>query len=419
MDKFIIEGPVRLEGTVSASGAKNAVLPLMAASLLTRGVSKISNVPGLRDVRTFMMLLDMLGAKCELVDDLLTIDTTGLHSIVAPYDHVKKMRASVYVLGPLLAFKGESLVSLPGGCAWGPRPVNLHIEGMKAIGAEVDVTEGYIHATSRGRKLSGGSYRFEPSSVGATCNVMMSAVLADGVTELQNCAIEPEVTQLVEALIDAGAKIEGAGTTTLKIDGVESLNPINQRVIPDRIEAGTFLTAAAMTRGDVTVKNCCPDHMTALLDILKAMGCDIEVTKDSVRCSITGKPTPVEVVTHPYPGFATDMQAQVMAVASVAEGTSHITETIYPDRFTHAAELCRLGAEIRIDAAVATIDGVDVLNGAPVMATDLRASAAMVLAGFTALGETSIERVYHIDRGYERIEEKLAALGGVIRRVNE
>ncbi len=419
MDKFIIEGPVRLEGTVSASGAKNAVLPLMAASLLTSGVSKISNVPGLRDVRTFMQLLDMLGAKCELVDDLLTIDTTRLHSIVAPYDHVKKMRASVYVLGPLLAFKGESLVSLPGGCAWGPRPVNLHIEGMKAIGAEVDVTEGYIHATSRGRRLAGGSYRFEPSSVGATCNVMMSAVLADGVTELQNCAIEPEVTQLVEALIHAGAKIEGAGTTTLKIEGVESLNPINQRVIPDRIEAGTFLTAAAMTKGDVTVENCCPDHMTALLDILKSMGCDIEITEDSVRCSITGRPTPVEVVTHPYPGFATDMQAQVMAVASVADGTSHITETIYPDRFTHAAELCRLGAEIRIDGAVATIDGVDVLNGAPVMATDLRASAAMVLAGFTAIGETSIERVYHIDRGYERIEEKLAALGGVIRRVNE
>jgi len=419
MDKFIIEGPVRLEGTVSASGAKNAVLPLMAASLLTSGVSKISNVPGLRDVRTFMQLLDMLGAKCELVDDLLTIDTTRLHSIVAPYDHVKKMRASVYVLGPLLAFKGESLVSLPGGCAWGPRPVNLHIEGMKAIGAEVDVTEGYIHATSRGRRLAGGSYRFEPSSVGATCNVMMSAVLADGVTELQNCAIEPEVTQLVEALIHAGAKIEGAGTTTLKIEGVESLNPINQRVIPDRIEAGTFLTAAAMTKGDVTVENCCPDHMTALLDILKSMGCDIEITEDSVRCSITGRPTPVEVVTHPYPGFATDMQAQVMAVASVADGTSHITETIYPDRFTHAAELCRLGAEIIIDGAVATIDGVDVLNGAPVMATDLRASAAMVLAGFTAIGETSIERVYHIDRGYERIEEKLAALGGVIRRVNE
>jgi UDP-N-acetylglucosamine 1-carboxyvinyltransferase len=419
MDKFIIEGPVRLEGTVSASGAKNAVLPLMAASLLTSGVSTISNVPGLRDVKTFMMLLDMLGAKCELVDDLLTIDTTGLHSIVAPYDHVKKMRASVYVLGPLLAFKGESLVSLPGGCAWGPRPVNLHIEGMKALGAEIDVTEGYIHATSRGKRLSGGSYRFEPSSVGATCNVMMSAVLADGVTELQNCAIEPEVTQLVEALIGAGAKIEGAGTTTLKIEGVESLNPINQRVIPDRIEAGTFLTAAAMTKGDVTVENCCPDHMTALLDILKAMGCDIEVTEDSVRCSINDKPTPVEVVTHPYPGFATDMQAQVMAVASVADGTSHITETIYPDRFTHAAELCRLGAEIRIDGAVATIDGVEVLNGAPVMATDLRASAAMVLAGFTANGETSIERVYHIDRGYERIEEKLAALGGVICRVNE
>ena len=419
MDKFIVEGPVRLSGTVKASGAKNAVLPLMAASLLSSGVSEISNVPSLRDVNTFMQLLNMLGAKCELVDDLLTIDTTGLHSIVAPYDHVKKMRASVYVLGPLLAFKGESLVSLPGGCAWGPRPVNLHIEGMKALGAEIDVTEGYIHATSRGKRLSGGSYRFEPSSVGATCNVMMSAVLADGVTELQNCAIEPEVTQLVEALIGAGAKIEGAGTTTLKIEGVESLNPINQRVIPDRIEAGTFLTAAAMTKGDVTVENCCPDHMTALLDILKAMGCDIEVTEDSVRCSINDKPTPVEVVTHPYPGFATDMQAQVMAVASVADGTSHITETIYPDRFTHAAELCRLGAEIRIDGAVATIDGVEVLNGAPVMATDLRASAAMVLAGFTANGETSIERVYHIDRGYERIEEKLAALGGVICRVNE
>ncbi|MBU0741262.1 UDP-N-acetylglucosamine 1-carboxyvinyltransferase [bacterium] len=415
MDRFVIEGPTRLSGDVRAAGAKNAVLPLMAAALLSSGASVIRNVPDLRDVRTFMRLLEILGARCDLTAGTLRIDTSGADGIEAPYELVKTMRASVYVLGPLLAYKGEARVSLPGGCAWGPRPVNLHLEGMRALGADPGLDGGYIHARAP-RGLRGGEFRFEPSSVGATCNVLMAAVLADGETRLHNCAVEPEVTQLAEALVESGARIDGLGGATLTVRGVRALGPIRHEVVPDRIEAGTFLAAAAITGGDVTVLDCRPDHLVEPLAALRSMGCEIETGADRVRLAAPQRPRPVEIKTRPFPGFPTDIQAQIMAVAALADGVSHITENIYPDRFTHTAELRRLGADIRLDGATATIFGVAELSGAPVMATDLRASAALILAGTAARGTTTIERVYHIDRGYERIEEKLAALGARIRR---
>jgi UDP-N-acetylglucosamine 1-carboxyvinyltransferase len=418
MDRFLLEGPTRLTGTVRCGGAKNAVLPLMAATLLSRGVSEIRNVPDLRDVRTFMKLLDILGARCHLDGDVLTIDTSAVSSCEAPYDLVKTMRASVYVLGPLTAYSGEARVSLPGGCAWGPRPVNLHLSGLESLGATVDLDSGYIHTVAPDGGLQGGSFRFEPSSVGATCNVLMAAVLANGTTELSNCAIEPEVTQLGRALVAAGARIEGLGTTTLSIRGVGELDPIRMTVIPDRIEAGTFLTAAAITGGDITVTGCDPEHLISATSVLEAMGCQIEISGDTIRTIAPERLRAVEIVTRPYPAFATDLQAQFMAVACLADGPSHLTETIYPDRFTHAAELRRLGADIRLDGATATVFGVDSLQGAPVMATDLRASAALVIAGAASHGTTTIERVYHIDRGYEQIEAKLLSLGAKIRREN-
>jgi UDP-N-acetylglucosamine 1-carboxyvinyltransferase len=386
VDRFLIEGPTKLSGEVTISGAKNAVLPLMAASLLSSGESVIRNVPDLRDVRTFMRLLDILGARCDLQDGVLRIDTTDLHGIEAPYDLVKTMRASIYVLGPL--------------------------------GAEIELTEGYIYAKA-GDGLRGGEFRFEPSSVGATCNILMAAVLARGRTELSNCAMEPEVTQLAEALQKAGARIEGIGTTSLQITGVAALKPIEHSVIPDRIEAGTFMTAAALTGGNIRIRNCEPRHLEEACAALRMTGCRIDVGETELQVAAPERLQPLEIFTRPFPGFPTDMQAQFMAVACLADGTSHITETIYPDRFTHAAELRRLGAQIRLDGATATIFGVDRLNGAPVMATDLRASAALVLAGAAAKGTTSVERVYHIDRGYERIEEKLEALGARIKRVND
>ncbi len=418
MDRFVIEGPCRLEGTVRVGGAKNAVLPLMAAALLARGESVVDNVPDLRDVRTFMRLLEMLGARCDLADGTLRIDTSAADGVEAPYELVRTMRASVYVLGPLLAARGRARVSLPGGCAWGPRPVNLHIEGMRALGAEVAIDQGYIAAAAPGG-LRGGRYRFEPSSVGATANVLMAAVLAPGTTELLNCAIEPEVTVLAEALAAAGARIAGIGTHALTVTGVGELAPLRHAVIPDRIEAGTFMTAAAITGGRLTLTGCRPDHLTACAEVLKAMGCEVTAAADRVAVAAPERPAAVEVVTRPYPAFPTDMQAQVMAVATLAAGTSFVTDTIYPDRFMHVAELRRLGADVRLDGATAIVFGVDRLQGAPVMATDLRASAALILAGLAAHGQTTVDRVYHIDRGYERLETKLAALGARIRRVAE
>ncbi|MCP4571591.1 MAG: UDP-N-acetylglucosamine 1-carboxyvinyltransferase [bacterium] len=413
MDRFVIEGPTPLRGDLAVGGAKNAVLPLMAASLLARGESVIDNVPDLQDVRFFMTMLEHLGARCELAYHRLRIDTSDLEGHEAPYDLVRKMRASIYVLGPLLAAVGKARVSLPGGCAWGPRPVNLHLEGMAALGAEVQLDGGYIEASGR---LRGGRFRFEPSSVGGTCNLLMAAVLADGVTELENCATEPEVSCLSEALVKAGARIDGAGTTSLRIEGVTELAPLAHRVIADRIEAGTFMAGVALAGGDVRLTGLDPTHLAPVTAVLRDMGCTVEEEDAAISVISTGRPRAVDVTTRPWPGFPTDMQAQIMAVCAVAEGASSLTETIYTDRFTHVAELERLGADIRVDGPRAVVQGVPQLTGAPVMATDLRASAALVLAGVAAEGTTVVNRVYHIDRGYERIEERLAVLGAEIRR---
>lgn len=415
MDRFVIEGPTPLEGEVAIGGAKNAVLPLMAAALLARGRSVIENVPDLVDVRFFMTILEELGAVCTLRGGRLCIDTTGQDGCHAPYDLVRKMRASIYVLGPLLAFHGRARVSLPGGCAWGPRPVNLHLEAMRALGAELELDGGYIQGRTDGR-LRGARFRFEPVSVGATANVLMAAVLAEGVTELENCAVEPEVTGLAEALVRSGARIEGLGTPTMVVTGVGEIQPLRHRVMADRIEAGTFLAGVAMAGGRVTLRGVDPHHLRAVTDVLQDLGCGIAGDGDLLSVEMDGRPRPVEVVTRPYPGFPTDMQAQIMAVCALADGTSFMTDTIYPDRFTHIAELNRLGADIRLDGNKATIFGRGRLKGAPVMATDLRASAALVLAGVAAEGTTLVNRVYHIDRGYQRIEERLTALGANIRR---
>ncbi len=416
MDHFVIDGPTPLAGDVRISGAKNAVLPLMAASLLSKAESRIENVPDLQDVRSFMLLLETLGARCRLEDSVLTVETGGISSLEAPYDLVRKMRASVYVLGPLLAAHGEARVSLPGGCAWGPRPVNLHLEGLRALGAEITLDSGYIQAEAK-QGLRGGTYRFEPASVGATANVLMAAVLARGESRLENCAREPEVTQLAEALVAAGAQIDGIGTTQLVVRGTGTLDPLRHRVIPDRIEAGTYLAACALAGGQVRLLDCEPEHLAAVVSVLRAVGCAIEQDDDTVTICVEKRPDAAEVVTRPFPGFPTDMQAQVMAVCCLARGTSFITETIYTDRFTHVAEMRRLGADIRLDGSTAIVFGADHLQGAPVMATDLRASAALVLAGVAAEGQTVVNRVYHIDRGYEDIEKKLAGLGARIRRV--
>lgn len=415
MDRFVITGPTPLEGEIAVGGAKNAVLPLMAAALLSRGVSVIENVPHLQDVRSFMLLLETLGVACRLEEHVLTLDTRPARACEAPYDLVRKMRASIYVLGPLLAATGRARVSLPGGCAWGPRPVNLHLAGLQALGAELKLDQGYIDARAPGG-LRGGRFAFAPSSVGATANVLMAAVRADGETELENTACEPEITHLATALVAAGARIEGIGSRRLRVRGVPEIAPIRHRVMADRIEAGTFLAAAAIAGGRVRLRDCQPRHLEAVCDVLRAMGCAIEAAESTVTVEADARPRPVELATEPYPGFPTDMQAQIMAACSLATGTSRLTETIYLDRFTHVAELRRLGADIQLDGASATIRGVAELQGAPVMATDLRASAALVLAGVAARGVTHVNRVYHIDRGYERIEAKLNELGARIRR---
>jgi len=415
MDRFKIDGPCRLEGAVRVSGAKNAVLPLMAATLLSKGVSRIRNVPNLRDTRTMAKVLETLGAKTERDGDEWVIDTREASGTEAPYELVKTMRASIYVLGPLLGAHGRARVSLPGGCAWGPRPVDLHLSGMEALGATVDLDAGYIAASCD--QLRGAEISFDPSSVGATANVLMAAVVAEGHTVLENAAREPEVTQLAEALNAMGAKIEGLGTTRLEIEGVTSLEPMDVSVVPDRIEAGTFLAAAALLRTKIRVDNVRVGHLDATLNALRHCGCSMEVGEDSVTIDGASAEEPFNLVTRPFPGFATDMQAQMMAVACRLDGISVLTDTIYPDRFTHVAELRRLGADIRLDGNSAVVRGVPKLAGAEVMATDLRASAALILAGMAAEGTTLLHRVYHIDRGYEQIEEKLRSLGGKIERV--
>ncbi|HZM14469.1 MAG TPA: UDP-N-acetylglucosamine 1-carboxyvinyltransferase [Candidatus Krumholzibacteria bacterium] len=418
MDSFVIDGPVRLEGTVAVGGAKNAVLPAMTAALLTEGTSRLERVPHLRDTATMAHLLRVLGARVEHAGGTLRIDTSTYDYCEAPYELVKTMRASIYCLGPLLAKKGRAKVSLPGGCAWGPRPVDLHLMGMEKLGARISLSHGYVIAEAP-HGLRGTEIFFEISSVGATINVMMAAVLAQGKTTLVNAAREPEVAEIAETLNQAGARIEGAGGYRIEIQGVRELRPLEHAVMADRIEAGTFLIAGMMTGGDVRVEHCRPDHLHALLEKMQQMGAEIEVGDTWVRVHGSSTLQPVDVTTAPYPGFPTDLQAQIMAALARANGVSLVTETIYPDRFTHVPELRRLGAKIRLDGNIAVVTGGQGLSGAPVMATDLRASAALILSAFAAEGRTVISRVYHMDRGYERIEEKFAALGAAIERGRE
>ena len=416
MDKFVIQGGRKLKGTVTISGAKNATLALMPAALLARGTFHLRNTPVLRDVNTMASLLKTMGVQTELKDHVLSLDTTGVNKQEAPYEHVKKMRASIYVLGPLLARYGRAKVSLPGGCAWGPRPVNLHIEGMKKLGASVELKRGYIHANAT--RLTGARIHFDVSSVGATGNVMMAAALAKGTTLIENAAIEPEITQLAQFLRMMGAKIHGIGTNRLEIEGVDELHPADIETIPDRIETGTFLVAGAITRGTITLERVVPEHFSALITKLEDAGCIVGVGSDTVTLSCPEGMKPVDVTATIYPGFPTDMQAQWIALMTIANGTSVVTDTIYLDRFKHVPELIRLGADIELKENAAVVKGVKQLAGATVMSTDLRASASLILAGLIAEGTTEVLRVYHIDRGYESIEKKLQALGADIQRVS-
>lgn len=416
MDKFVIRGGKTLNGTVEISGAKNSVLALMPAVLLNNGKNIIDNVPEVNDIYTMKKLLQQLGVESTFENQQLLLDSTTITSQVAPYEHVKKMRASVYVLGPLLAKYGYTKVSLPGGCAWGPRPINLHLEAMKKFGASIDLEEGYIIAKSS--KLTGARINFDISSVGATGNALMAAVLANGESIITNAAAEPEITQLAQFLVTMGAKIEGIGSNILEIEGVDELKPANVVNIPDRIEAGTLLIAAAMTKGKVTLLNVNSKHLNLPLQKLEDSGARISL--DNNRITIDSSDSEhkcVDVTTAIYPGFPTDMQAQWTAFMSIVPGSSKITDTIYLDRFKHIPELNRLGANIELLRNSTLVKGVAKLNGATVMSTDLRASASLVLAGLVAEGTTEVLRIYHIDRGYQKIEEKLKNLGADIERV--
>lgn len=415
MDKFIIEGGKKLEGRVRISGSKNAALPVLVSSLLADGWSTYHNIPDLADIRTIKKLLANHGAQMEGEGETLRINGGNIANCEAPYDLVRTMRASVLVLGPLVARMGKARVSLPGGCAIGARPINLHLKALEAMGAEIDLKEGYVEA--KAKRLKGARIYFDISTVGGTENVLMAAALAKGTTRLENAAKEPEVVNLADTLKAMGAKIKGAGTDVITIEGVESLNPCEVSVIPDRIEAGTFLIAAAITGGDVILEGCNAEHLDALIMKVRETGIAIEPIEDGLRVQGVPEIRSVDVKTLPYPGFPTDLQAQIMALMAVARGSSVITETIFENRFMHVAELKRLGANIAVEGHNAVIKGVKKLKGAPVMATDLRASASLVVAGLAAEGKTTLARVYHIDRGYQAIEKKLTALGAVIKRV--
>ena len=417
MDRLRINGGERLAGEVRISGAKNAALPILCSSLLVPEPVRISNVPSLRDVDTSVRLLRTLGATVEKSGDVVHIDAGPVDSPEAPYELVKTMRASILVLGPLLARFGHARVSLPGGCAIGQRPVDQHIKGLQAMGAEVEISHGYIEA--RASRLKGARIMTDMVTVTGTENLMMAATLADGETVIENAAREPEVIDLANALIKMGARIEGVGSPRLVIQGVEQLHGCEHSVTPDRIEAGSFLCAAAATRGEVTVTHVMPRMMDATTEKLREAGARVDVGDDWIRLQMAGRPRSVGVRTAPYPAFATDMQAQFMAVDCVAEGAAVITETIFENRFMHALELQRLGADITIEGSTALVKGVGSLSGATVMATDLRASASLVIAGLVADGQTTIERVYHLDRGYDRMEDKLTGLGASIERLTD
>lgn len=423
MQKIIVTGGCPLNGQVTISGAKNAVLPILCASLLADGPVEIGNVPNLQDVATTTRLLAELGAGVSVADGSLadgrvvTVDPTTVSRFLAPYELVKVMRASILVLGPLLARHGAAVVSLPGGCAIGSRPVDQHIKGLQALGADIIVENGYIKA--RAARLKGRRFVFDMVTVTGTENVMAAAVLAEGTTVLENAAMEPEVTDLAVFLNALGARIEGAGTARIVIHGVQRLEGGRHTVVPDRIETGTFLVAAAMTGGRVSARRVRPDTLDAVLDKLRQAGASIDTTADSITLDMQGRrPRAVDLTTAPYPAFPTDMQAQFMALNCVAEGVGVINETIFENRFMHVNELLRLGADIRVEGHTAIVRGVASLGGAPVMATDLRASASLILAGLVAEGQTTIDRIYHLDRGYENIEGKLGALGARIRRVS-
>ncbi|MDI6767667.1 MAG: UDP-N-acetylglucosamine 1-carboxyvinyltransferase [Bacteroidota bacterium] len=416
MDKFVIHGGKKLEGEVVISGSKNAALALMPATLLASGKYRFENIPDLRDITTMSKLLEMMGVEIEKRSHTMELNTFRVSKLEAPYEQVKKMRASIYVLGPLIARYGYAKVSLPGGCAWGPRPVNLHIEGIQKLGAKIEIDKGYIIA--KAKRLKAAKITFDISSVGATGNILMAAVLAKGTTTIENAAIEPEIIALAEFLVRMGARINGIGTTRLEIEGVDALNPSDDVMIPDRIEAGTFLVAAAITGGSITLNGCNPNHLTAIITKLQETGSLVTIGKTWIKIKAHRTIKPVDVTTSVFPGFPTDMQAQWIALMSIAKGSSVITDTIYFDRFKHVPELARLGADIEQDRNTAITKGVKKLIGAKVMSTDLRASASLVLAGLVAEGKTEVLRIYHLDRGYEHIEKKLHSLGANIRRVS-
>jgi len=418
MDRLLVYGGSPLRGVVAVASAKNAVLPILAATLLTEEPCTITNVPLLEDVSTMVRLLSSMGVSVARQGRRIAVAASDRVGKEAPYDIVRKMRASYYVLGPLLARFGEARVSLPGGCAIGPRPVDLHLKGIEALGARVRIEHGYIHA--RGRPLRGGTVLLEgPNgpSVGATANTMMAAVLARGTTVIDGAACEPEVTDLARFLTGMGANVEGAGTPTIRIRGVRRLRGVAHRPIPDRIEAGTLAVAAAITRGRVEISGCRPEQMTAVVDTLRATGADVEAGRKKLLVASEDRPLGVNISTRPYPGFPTDLQAQFTALLTTGRGTSVVTENIFESRFLHALELNRMGARIDINGNMAVIQGVERLSSAQVMASDLRASAALVLAALAARGQSEILRSYHLDRGYEQLERKLAALGARVKRV--
>jgi UDP-N-acetylglucosamine 1-carboxyvinyltransferase len=422
VDSLLIRGGRALAGEVAISGAKNAALPLLCAALLTEEPVTFTHVPHLNDIGTMLRLLGQMGVKIERVKsekigagETVTLDASGLNNAVAPYDLVKTMRASILVLGPLMARCGEARVSLPGGCAIGARPVDQHIKGLTAMGASIEVEQGYIHATAK--RLKGARLFTDMVTVTGTENLMMAACLADGETVIENAAREPEVVDLANCLVSMGARISGAGTDVIRIQGVAKLNGTTHRVMPDRIETGTFLCAAAATGGDIRLTDTSGAYIDSVIDKLMDAGCDITWERDSIRIKAPRRLNAVSIRTAPYPAFPTDMQAQFMAINTIANGAAMIRETIFENRFMHAVELIRLGADIRIDGNTAVVTGREALDGATVMATDLRASASLVIAGLVARGETRIERIYHLDRGYEALEAKLKSLGADVERV--
>jgi UDP-N-acetylglucosamine 1-carboxyvinyltransferase len=421
VDKIVIEGGVPLKGTVQVRGAKNAALPILFSTILTDRPCRIQNIPQLRDVDSALSILRELGMNCEReLDDTIHVELEDSDECTAPYDQVRKMRASVCALGPLLARRGKARVSLPGGCVFGVRPIDLHLKGLRALGASIEIRHGYIEAEvdklKGARIYLGGPFG---SSVLGTANVLMAATLAEGTTVIESAACEPEIIDLANFLTKMGAQIEGLGTPTLVVHGVDELDGAEHTIIPDRIEAGTFLIAGAITRGEVIVEGANFEHLGALVDALHRAGLYINAESDMIRITANGDFRPVDVATLPYPGFPTDLQAQLMALVSLADGISVITEKVYPDRFIHIAELARMGANIRKEGSSAIVIGTESLSGAPVMASDLRASASLLLAGLVASGRTEVNRIYHVDRGYERIEERLCALGARMWREKE